>query len=112
MPAILAGVWTFADRMSTLLPRALCRSKTDVTVVVCANRLYRILQFELMRAGNFEPGPRARGLTDLSGPALDWVALAKGMGVPAVSVTTAEELVRALERSLAERGPSLIEALV
>ncbi len=96
----LQSLWTMA------------RESLDVTVVVCANRLYRILQFELMRAGNYEPGPRARGLTDLSQPALDWVALAKGMGVPAVSVTTADQLCRALARSLAEPGPSLIEALV
>jgi acetolactate synthase-1/2/3 large subunit len=34
------------------------------------------------------------------------------MGVPAVRVTTAEELADALRRAAAEPGPHLVEALV
>jgi acetolactate synthase-1/2/3 large subunit len=40
------------------------------------------------------------------------VALARGFGVPAVSVTTVEELNTAFKRSLAEPGPFLIEAVM
>ena len=96
----LQSLWTMA------------REGLDVVTIICANRAYRILQVELARAGIAEPGPGARALTDLSHPELDWVALAKGMGVPGVRVDSADALVRALERALAEPGPALIEALI
>lgn len=88
----------------------MAREALDVTVVVAANDAYRILQVELGRAGETEPGPAARGLTSLTGPAVDWVRLAAGFGVPGVRVATADELSAALARSLAEPGPSLIQA--
>lgn len=88
------------------------RESLDVTTVICANRSYRILQVELARAGIAEPGPQARALTDLGHPDLDWVSLAKGMGVPARRVDTADTLADALRRSFAEPGPALIEALL
>jgi acetolactate synthase-1/2/3 large subunit len=88
------------------------RESLDVTTIICANRSYRILQIELMRAGIGEPGPAARGLTNLGEPVLDWIALAKGMGVPAVRATDAETIVRELRRALAEPGPHLIEAIL
>ena len=54
-------------------------------------------------------GPLSRRLLDLSDPDLDFVALSRGMGVPARRVETAEELTAALEESFAEPGPALIE---
>jgi acetolactate synthase-1/2/3 large subunit len=91
---------------------SMARESLDVTVIICANRSYRILQFELARAGIAEPGPGAIGLTDLTHPTLDWPSLAKGMGVPGARVETADDLVRELGRSLARPGPSLIEAVL
>ncbi len=88
------------------------RESLDVTTIICANRSYRILQIELMRAGVGEPGPAARGLTNLGEPAVDWVKLARGMGVPAVRVEDAETQGRELARAMAEPGPHLIEALL
>ncbi len=85
------------------------REQLDVTTVLCANNAYRILQIELARAGIAEPGPQARRMTDLSGPALDWVQLAQGMGVPGVRVESVGALAKALPRALAEPGPHLIE---
>jgi acetolactate synthase-1/2/3 large subunit len=93
----LQALWTMA------------REALDVTVLVCANRAYRILQVELARAGVAEPGPKARALTELAGPALDWVALARGFGVPASRAETAEALADALRRALATPGPALVE---
>jgi acetolactate synthase-1/2/3 large subunit len=58
------------------------------------------------------PGPKAKALLDLADPTLDFVALATGMGVPAVRVTTADELADALRRGLAEPGPFLIDAVL
>jgi acetolactate synthase-1/2/3 large subunit len=81
-------------------------------VVVCANRSYRILQIELARAGVAEPGPQARTLVDLTHPALDWVALARGMGVPGSRATTAEEFNKQFAAGLAAPGPYLIEAVL
>jgi acetolactate synthase-1/2/3 large subunit len=88
------------------------REGLDVTTVLCSNRSYRILQVELARAGVAEPGRNARAMTDLSRPALDWVALAKGMGVPGARAADADALVRELERGLAEPGPYLVEAVL
>jgi acetolactate synthase-1/2/3 large subunit len=91
---------------------SMARENADVTVVVCANRRYRILQVELARTGIAEPGPKALSLTDLTRPAIDWPALANGFGVPGRSVHTENEFADALLRSFAERGPSLIEAVL
>jgi acetolactate synthase-1/2/3 large subunit len=90
----------------------LARESLDVVAVVCANRAYRILQAELSRAGIAEPGRNARALTDLSHPALDWVSLARGLGVPGVRAETAEGFADAFARALAEPGPALIEAVL
>ncbi|MCM8595582.1 acetolactate synthase large subunit [Accumulibacter sp.] len=91
---------------------SMVRENADVTVVVCANRRYRILQTELARTGIAEPGPKAQALTDLTRPVIDWPALAKGFGVPSCSVHTDGEFADALLRAFAERGPSLIEAVL
>ncbi|HVP29366.1 MAG TPA: acetolactate synthase large subunit [Myxococcota bacterium] len=90
----------------------LARESLDVVVVICANRRYRILQIELARAGVREPGRNARALTELSEPALDWTALARGMGVPGVRAETADALSDALSRAFSQRGPYLIEAVL
>lgn len=104
-----------ADGSGLYTPQALwsmARECVDVTVVVCANRRYRILQTELARAGVTDPGPKAQALTDLTGPAIDWVSLAKGFGLSACSVCTDAELADAFRRTLEEDGPSLIEAVL
>ena len=88
------------------------REGLHVVSIVCANQRYRILQIEMARAGVAEPGPKARGLTDLTHPELDWVSLARGFGVPGARVESAEELDRELGAALAEPGPHLIEALL
>lgn len=90
----------------------MARENLDVTVVVCANRAYRILKVELARADITQPGPAARSLTDLTPPELDFASLARGLGVAGERVETAEQLSAALGRSLAARGPRLIEALL
>jgi acetolactate synthase-1/2/3 large subunit len=88
------------------------RESLNVTTLLCNNRRYRILQVELARAGITEPGPKARALTSLGNPNLDWVALAKGMGVPGVRVETADALAQELARALNEPGPKIIEMVM
>jgi len=87
------------------------REGLDITTVLFANRRYRVLGYELERVGAEADGQRARDMLDISRPDLDFVALSKGMGVPATRVETAEELARAFARSVEEPGPHLIEAV-
>ena len=82
----------------------------DVTTVVLANHAYAILQFELARVGTSGDGSRAQAMLDFGHPGLDFVALARGMGVPAERASRADELVSLLERSFSNDGPMLIEA--
>jgi acetolactate synthase-1/2/3 large subunit len=88
------------------------REGLDVTTVIFNNRSYAILNLELSRVGAQSSGPKAHDMLDLSRPDLDFAALAQGMGVPAARATTADELVAALERGLAEPGPYLVDAML
>ena len=90
----------------------MAREGLDVTVVVCANRAYRILQMEMHRTGNDHPGAQAMSLTDLGNPDLDWVSLARGFGVDGMQAATLDDLRIGLERGLATDGPYVVEALV
>jgi acetolactate synthase-1/2/3 large subunit len=88
------------------------REGLDVTTVILSNRSYAILNLELTRVGAGAGGPRAESLLELSNPELDFVSLARGMGVSAARATTAEELVIRLQIALRESGPHLIEAML
>jgi acetolactate synthase-1/2/3 large subunit len=90
----------------------MAREQLDVTAVIFNNRSYAILNIELERVGAERPGPTAKGQLDLHGPDLDFVSVARGLGVPAVRVETGEDLVGQLERAIAEPGPHLIETVV
>jgi acetolactate synthase-1/2/3 large subunit len=96
----LQGLWTAA------------RESLDVTVVIFANRSYRILSIELGRTGAGNPGSAASRLLSLDQPAADWTALGRGFGVPAIRCETADEFDRAFAQSMSEPGPRLIEAVV
>jgi acetolactate synthase I/II/III large subunit len=93
----LQALWTMA------------REGLNVTTVVFANRSYAVLKREFSYLGVGEPGPRAGDMFDIGRPDLDWVALAKAMGVPAERVTSLEEFTRALQTGFDSEGPSLIE---
>ena len=88
------------------------REGLDVTTVICSNRAYRILQVELARADITQPGPQAQAMTSLENPALDWVSLARGLGVSGERAESAEALRKGLERAFSEPGPHLIEAVL
>ncbi len=86
------------------------REQLDVTTVVFANRTYAILQMELARTGAGQGGPKAQSMLEIGRPDIDFVALARGLGVPASRPETAEELCHDLARAFHEPGPHLIEA--
>ena len=84
----------------------------DVTVIIFNNRSYAILNVELERVGAEGAGTKAKSQLDLSEPPIDFVALARSMGMSATSVSTARGFNKALENALREPGPHLIEAIV
>ena len=86
----------------------MAREQLDVTVVIFDNRSYRILRGELINMGGPEPGVNANRMLDLDAPGLDWVAMAKGHGVPGTTADTLAEFEDALKRANATPGPSLI----
>ena len=85
------------------------REGLNVLTIVFANRMYQILRGEFDGVGAGEPGQRAKDMLSIDRPTLDWVALAKGMGVSGRAVTTADEFNKALAEAVAEPGPRLIE---
>jgi acetolactate synthase-1/2/3 large subunit len=93
----LQALWTMA------------REGLNATVVVFANRSYQILKGEFLGVGAGEPGPRASQMLSLDQPALDWLALARGMGVPATRAEDLGAFAEQFARSVATPGPSLIE---
>ena len=82
-----------------------------MTTVILANRAYDILKGELHNVGA-QPGPDALSMLNLDRPDLDFVALAKGMGVPARRVEDAQDFMRTLKQAMSEPGPFLIEAMI
>src|SRR6266850_1120781 len=58
------------------------REGLDVTTLLFANRTYAILRGELANVGAGNPGRKALDMLDLGHPDLDWVGLARSMGVP------------------------------
>ncbi len=91
----LQSLWTMA------------REGLDVTVVIFANHVYKILHGELAAVGA-TPGRNVARMFDMVEPKLDWVALARGHGVEGVQCTTTAEFVAAFARAMAEPGPHLI----
>jgi acetolactate synthase-1/2/3 large subunit len=84
----------------------------DVITVICANKSYAVLNVELARAGVSNVGPKLRSMLDLHDPELDWVSLARGMGVEASRAATTEDFARQFEDAMRTRGPRLIEAMI
>jgi len=94
------GLWTQA------------RERLDVVTIIFANRAYRILEGELKNVGVASAGPNARRMLELDDPYLDWVHLAKGMGVAGARVDTVAGFRQVFEAAMRERGPFLIEAVI
>ena len=88
------------------------REGLDVTTVILDNRSYAILKGELANVGAGDAGRKAHDMMELDRPALDWVALARGMGVEAGRAATVEEFGRQLEAGLRSQGPYLIDLIL
>ena len=90
----------------------MAREQLDICIVIFANRKYQILQIELARVGAQSMNKKTLDMFDLSNPNLDFVGLAKSMGVAGFRATSAEEFNLAFEVAMKEAGPMLIEAVL
>jgi acetolactate synthase-1/2/3 large subunit len=93
----LQALWTMA------------RQALKITTVVFANRDYAVLKREFSYLGAGNPGPRALDMFEIGRPDLDWLHLAKGMGVPAARATSLEGFAKLLREGFESEGPSVIE---
>ena len=87
------------------------REGLDVTTVLFSNRGYESLKGELFKVGA-NPGRTALDMLEMREPEIDWVSIARGMGLPAARASDAGELAREMQRGLATPGPCLIEAIM
>ena len=88
------------------------RENLDIVTLVFANRTYAILRHELTNVGAQNVGRKALDMLDIDRPDLDWVAMARGMGVPGTRVETMEAFNASFAEAVKTRGPSLIEVVL
>lgn len=88
------------------------RERLDVVTVILANRAYAVLRAEVDRVGAQVEPSLVAGLLDIGNPDIDWVALARGMGVEGVRATTAEQFDEVFAAAMQRHGPLLIEAVM
>lgn len=87
----------------------MAREGLRIVNVIFANHDYAVLKREYGHLGIGEPGARAKGLFEIRRPDLDWVSLARGMGVEGFLPGSLEEFAQALRRGFESDGPTLIE---
>jgi acetolactate synthase I/II/III large subunit len=90
----------------------MARENLDVTMAIFANRTYAILQGEFVNVGAQKAGKKAMDMLEIGRPDLDWVSMARGMGVPATRVTDMDGFNRHFAEGLATSGPYLVEAVM
>src|SRR6266849_1377357 len=88
------------------------REGLDVTTVLFANRTYQILKGELANVGAGNPGRKALDMLDLGRPDIDWVGLARSLGVPGARVEDMDGFNRRFAEGLATPGPFLVEVVL
>ena len=88
------------------------RENLNVLTIIWANRSYRILKNELANVGAQNPGRKAHDMLSLDNPAIDWVSLARGMGVESIRVTTTDDFAKAMKAGISRKGPFLIEVVI
>jgi acetolactate synthase I/II/III large subunit len=84
------------------------RENLDVTTVLLSNRKYAILVHELKQVGAVA-GKTARDLFELDRPEIDWLSMARSMGVEAARADTLSRFADLLTHANGRRGPFLIE---
>jgi benzoylformate decarboxylase len=88
--------------------------KIDVKFVICNNRSYRILKWNIEEYWR-ERGEEAHAFPpsfDISDPNVRFAELAKSLGVEAETVEFPEQIETAIERALNHPGPYLIDLII
>ena len=88
------------------------REGLDIMTVLFSNRTYQILKGELANVGAGNPGRKALDMLDLGRPDIDWVGLAKSLGVPGARVTDMDGFNRRFAEGVATPGPFLVEVVL
>lgn len=82
--------------------------KLPITYVIINNRSYRIIKERLLAMR----GTDAFVAMDMNDPAIDFVGVAKGLGMDAHCVTDPSDLSRVLQAAIASGKPTLVEVIV
>jgi benzoylformate decarboxylase len=96
----IQGLWTAAHYGLT------------VVFVICNNGGYRILKQRTQALQGFSAKSNRYIGMDLEEPTVDFVGLARSLGVPGERVEKTQGVRQALAGALARRGPYLIDALI
>ena len=92
----IQGLWTAAHL------------KLPITYVIANNRSYRIIKERLV---GFRKTDKFTGM-DLREPEIDFVALAKSMGLPARRITNPQEVSSSLQEGMNSGKPNLLDIRV
>lgn len=87
------------------------RERLNITTIILSNRKYAILLGELAGVGA-NPGRTALDMMDLGNPDLNWVSIARGMGVEAAQATDMDSFNTLFTAANARPGPFVIELVI
>ena len=88
---------------------SMARAGLNITTVIFANREYAVLKREYASLELGSPGRGAKEMFEIGNPDIDWVSLAKGMGVPGMRPSSMDEFGKSLREGMTADGPRLIE---
>ena len=94
------GLWTAAHE------------KLAVTFVIFNNTSYKILKQRALAMGALVAETKRYVAMDLTEPAIDFVGLARSLGLAAERVSTLDQVRSQLTRAIASNGPTLIEVVM
>ena len=89
------------------VPQALwtiAREQLNVLIVILANQSYKVLEYDL----EFRGITGAHDLMRLDQPAIDWVSLARGLGIDADTADDMDEFNAKLEAGLASTTATML----
>jgi thiamine pyrophosphate-dependent acetolactate synthase large subunit-like protein len=90
------------------------RHNVAAKFIICNNRSYRLLQLNISSYWKEQEVPaHDYPLSfDLSKPEIDFAAMSRSMGVPALRVQSASEIEHAVKTMLAHQGPFLLDVVI
>ena len=88
------------------------RERLNILTIILANRSYAILHHEMRGVGIESLGENSRRMLDIDDPELDFVQIARGLGVESVRAETPREFAAAYARGVAATAPFLIVAVL